>query len=341
MQPMVRAAALTGYRTLLDEQGIDADQALARLSLPPDYLDRPDRLIPVATKIDLLELGAQMSGCRHFGLLLGRYQNISMLGMVGLLIQQCATLREAMVTVAEEIGRHVQGLDVRLEERDDQAYYHFTYRVPGRSAPSRQHNDNTLMGAYNILTFLYGEPIKLRAVYLCGEEPRDLEPYTQQLHSALRFNHPENTLVFDRSCLDHAIAGGSPALRHLINSLMHRHRWDDIESKVEWIITNLLPLDQVSLEAVAQALDVPPRTLQDRLLKRGLSFQQLLDRVRMRSARVYMLDTQLSLTEIADLLGYSQLSALTRSFKRIMGESPAQWRRKHKTETLDIARSVK
>ena len=113
-------------------------------------------------------------------------------------LREDATLREAMVTVAEEIGRHVQGLDVRLEERDDQTYYHFTYRVPGRSAPSRQHNDNTLMGAYNILTFLYGEPIKLRAVYLCGEEPRDLEPYTQQLHSALRFNHPENTLVFDR-----------------------------------------------------------------------------------------------------------------------------------------------
>mgnify|MGYP001978169028 CR=1 FL=1 len=86
-----------------------------------------------------------------------------------------------------------------------------------------------------------------------GEEPKDLEPYTQQFHAALRFNHPENPLVFDRHCLDHAIAGGSPALRRLINSLLHRHRWDDIESKVEWIITNLLPLDQVSLEAVAQA----------------------------------------------------------------------------------------
>ncbi|MBY5929605.1 AraC family transcriptional regulator [Halomonas sp. DP8Y7-3] len=341
MQPMVRAAALTGYPTLLSELGGSAHQALARLSLPGDYLDRPDRLIPVATKIDLLELGAQLSGCRHFGLLLGRHQNISMLGMVGLLIQQCDTLREAMVTIADQIGRHVQGLEVRLEERDDQAHYHFTYRVPGYIRPSRQHNDNTLMGAYNILTFLYGEPIKLRAVYLCGEEPKDLEPYTQQFHAALRFNHPENTLVFDRHCLDHAIAGGSPALRRLINSLLHRHRWDDIESKVEWIITNLLPLDQVSLEAVATALDVPPRTLQDRLLKRGLSFQHLLDRVRMRSAQVYMLDTHLSLTEIADLLGYSQLSALTRSFKRVMGESPAQWRRKHKAETVNIASFVK
>lgn len=40
-----------------------------------------------------------------------------------------------------------------------------------------------------------------------------------------------------------------------------------------------------------------------------------------------MLDGDLSLTEIAELVGYSQLSALTRSFKRIMGASPAAWRR--------------
>jgi len=337
MQPMVRAAALTGYSALLAEYRVDGKRVLADLGLPVDYLDRPDRLIPVTTKIDLLELGAMASGCQHFGLLLGRHQNISMLGMVGLLIQQCATMREALTTVAEEIGRHVQGLDVRLEEAGDQAVYHFTYRVPGQTLLSRQHNDNTLMGAFNIITFLYGEPLTFRAAYLVGDAPRDIEPYTRLLHTALRFHHDDNALVFDRACLDHSIAGGSPALRRLINSLMRHHQWGDIEDKVLWIISNLLPLDQVTLDAVAGALAVPPRTLQDRLAHRGLSFQQLLDRGRMNSARTYMLDTDLSLSEIAELVGYSQLSALTRSFKRVMGESPAQWRRKHKTENANIA----
>lgn len=166
MQQMVRVAALTGYVALLAEHKVDARQLLADLSLPPDYLERPDRLIPVTTKVDLLELGARATGCRHFGLLLGRQQNISTLGLVGLLVQQSGTMREALVTIGEQIGRHVQGLEVRLVETGDQASWHFTYQVDDQALPSRQHSDHTLMVAYNIITFLHGEPFKLRAAYL-------------------------------------------------------------------------------------------------------------------------------------------------------------------------------
>lgn len=337
MQQMVRVAALTGYVALLAEQKVEARHLLADLGLPPDYLDRPDRLIPVLTKIDLLELAARATGCRHFGLLLGRHQNISTLGLVGLLIQQCETMREALTTIAEQIGRHVQGLEVRLAETEDQASYHFTYRVDGQTQPSRQHSDHTLMVAYNIISFLYGESIKLRAVYLVGDDPIDVEPYTRLLQAPLCFNNRDSALVFDRSCLEQPISGGSPMLRRLINSLMRHHQWNDIEDKVEWIITNLLPLDQVKLDDVAGALAVSARTLQARLAQRGLSFQQLLDRARMKAAQAYLLDTDLSLSEIAELLGYSQLSALTRSFKRVTGLSPTQWRRKHKTENGGFA----
>ncbi|ALM54004.1 AraC family transcriptional regulator [Halomonas huangheensis] len=332
MQQMVRVAALTGYVALLAERKVDAHQLLADLSLPPDYLDRPDRLIPVTTKIDLLELGARATGCRHFGLLLGRQQNISTLGLVGLLVQHSGTMREALVTIGEQIGRHVQGLEVRLVESDDQASWHFTYQVDDQARSSRQHSDHTLMVAYNIITFLRGEPLKLRAAYLVGSEPVDAEPYTRLLQAPLCFNNHDCALVFDGACLEERIAGGSPMLRRLINSLMRHHQWSEIEDKVEWIITNLLPLDQVTLDAVAGALAVPARTLQARLAHRGVSFQQLLDRARMQAAQTYMLDTDLSLSEIAELIGYSQLSALTRGFKRVTGESPTQWRRKHKME---------
>lgn len=63
MLPMVRASALSGYRRLLRSYGVDADRLLARLSLPANYLDRPDLMIPLETKVELLELGASLSSC--------------------------------------------------------------------------------------------------------------------------------------------------------------------------------------------------------------------------------------------------------------------------------------
>lgn len=334
MMPMVRAGALSGYQRLLNDYGVDVPQLFARLALPADYLDQPDRLIPLDTKVDLLELGAQLSGCNHFGLKLGQQQNISMLGMVGLLIQQSATVRDALQTIAQSIGQHVQALEVSLEEKGDLAYCHFSYRYELPGTVSRQHNDNTLMSGYNIIGFLLNEPLRLRSVYFCGEEPRDLAPYNAMLHAPLVFNHPENVLVFERHYLDHPVAGADPALRDMINVLLNKKQLDDFQERLLWIITNLLPQGHVTLEMVAEAVIMAPRTLQHRLTQQGVTFQQLLDRARVEEACRYMLNSDRPLTEVADLVGYSQLSALTRGFKRIMGTTPAAWRRQQRDTAL-------
>lgn len=336
MVPMVRAGALSGYKQLLRHYGGDADALLAELSLPADYLDQPDRLIPLSSKVDLLELAARRSGCAHFGLELGQQQNISMLGMIGLLIQQSATVREALYTISESIGQHVQSLEVTLEEKGDLAFFRFVYCYEESGAPSRQHNDNTLMSGYNIIGFLLNEPLKLRSVYLRGEEPKDLAPYNALLHAPLVFNHSDNMLVFDRAYLDHPVAGADPALRGMINAMLNKKQLDSFQERLLWIITNLLPHGHVTLNMVAEAVVMAPRTLQLHLKRQGTTFQQLLDRARVEEACRIMLNSDLPLTEVADLVGYSQISALTRGFKRIMGSSPASWR-KSQRQTAQVS----
>ena len=334
MVPMVRAGALSGYKQLVKRYGADADALLADLSLPTDYLDQPDRLIPLTAKVDLLELAARRCHCEHFGLELGQQQNISMLGMIGLLIQQSATVREALNTIADSIGQHIQTLDVKLEEKGDLALYHFVYRYEETGPPSRQHNDNTLMSGFNIIGFLLNEPLKLRSVYLRGEEPKNLAPYNALLHAPLVFNHTENMLVFDKAYLDHPVAGADPALRGMINAMLNKKHLDSFQERLLWIITNLLPQGHVTLNMVAEAVLMAPRTLQQHLTRQGTTFQQLLDRARVEEACRYMLNSELPLTEVADLVGYSQLSALTRGFKRIMGTSPAAWRKAQRQQAV-------
>lgn len=326
---MVRASALTGYKTLLSSFGVDAEALLQRLSLPADYLDRPDLMIPMETKVELLEFGAQLSGCQHFGLRLAQQQNISALGTVGLLLQQSPTLRDAMNTVTSSIGQTAQGLKVWLEESDQTAYLCSQYDFDGPSAHSRQHSDNLVAGGFNMVRFLLAEPVSLHAVYLCGEAHASLAPYRELFQCPVNFGHDYNGIAFSRELLQRPVAGANPEMRGLIDNFLKKKQLDDFQEQLLWTITNLLPRGTVTLEKVADSVNMAPRTLQLRLSQQGTTFQQLLDRTRVEQVCTYLLEGNRSLTEISELVGYSQLSALTRAFKRIMGASPRAWLRQN------------
>lgn len=87
------------------------------------------------------------------------------------------------------------------------------------------------------------------------------------------------------------------------------------DQSVQQLLARLLPEGQVSVDKVAASLHQSTRTLQRRLADSGLSWQELLDRTREQLACGYLRDHGLSLAEIALLLGYSEQSAFTRSFK--------------------------
>jgi AraC-like DNA-binding protein len=70
-----------------------------------------------------------------------------------------------------------------------------------------------------------------------------------------------------------------------------------------------------------------PRTVQRRLREHGLDFKRLVDDTRRQFSLSYLRDPQNTLTEIAYLLGYSEVSAFNRAFKRWTGSTPVSYRR--------------
>jgi AraC-like DNA-binding protein len=70
-----------------------------------------------------------------------------------------------------------------------------------------------------------------------------------------------------------------------------------------------------------------PRTLQRRLAEENTTFLDLVDDVRRNAARQYLTMTDLSMTQVAGLLGLSEQSALTRCTRRWWGATPRQVRR--------------
>ena len=91
-----------------------------------------------------------------------------------------------------------------------------------------------------------------------------------------------------------------------------------------YLMTNAY-LGTLSLEDVASNFNVAPRSLQRRLQDEGVTFQQLSDAVRKSLALHYMEAGKHPVKEIAIMLGYNELSAFSRAFKRWTGKAPTNY----------------
>ena len=76
---------------------------------------------------------------------------------------------------------------------------------------------------------------------------------------------------------------------------------------------------------VASALYMSVRTLHNRLAKSGTNYQKLLDETRQGLAEQYMRQPDISVSEIAYLLGFSDCSNFSRAFQRWTDRAPSQY----------------
>jgi AraC-like DNA-binding protein len=97
-------------------------------------------------------------------------------------------------------------------------------------------------------------------------------------------------------------------------------------SEVRRALASRVAGGNTGIQAVARQLATSPRTLQRRLAEQGSSYQELLDLTRREAAIGYLVESTLSICEIAYLLGYSEPAAFHRAFKRWNAETPQAFR---------------
>ena len=78
---------------------------------------------------------------------------------------------------------------------------------------------------------------------------------------------------------------------------------------------------------VADLLALHPRTLQRHLAAENTTFEALREEARREAALHYLRETRIPLGQLADVLGFSEQSAMTRSCRRWFGMPPTEIRR--------------
>jgi AraC-like DNA-binding protein len=114
-----------------------------------------------------------------------------------------------------------------------------------------------------------------------------------------------------------------PELRRRMADL---DRVESTTDRVRAALLELLPAGRADAAAVARRLALSSRTLQRRLASEGITFQGVLDRTRLALAHHYLDRPDVTVAEVAFLLGYDEPSSFYRAFHRWSGTTPHQAR---------------
>ncbi len=139
-------------------------------------------------------------------------------------------------------------------------------------------------------------------------------------------------VTFSNAANDLNIVSADPYLNKLLvaqceEALSRRPmKQGSFRAAVENAIVPLLPHGKAHAAEIAGKLGLSQRTSARRLSSEGLSFSQVLEDLRSDLAKQYLLDQGLSVSRIAWLLGYQEVSAFTHAFKRWTGKTPRQVR---------------
>ena len=169
------------------------------------------------------------------------------------------------------------------------------------------------------------------SVWFEHAEPDYAEEYGPILRCPVRFDAPLNGIVGGSAGIDDPLPNADPAL----NALLEEHAAEQLskipamsgfQDRVRERIAAILPEGDVSPERVARSLGVSSRTLRRRLGEGGVSYQQLLDDVRCDLAKRALARPEMSIGEVALLLGFSDASAFNKAFRRWTGKRPSDLR---------------
>ncbi len=334
MNYLIRASNLEGVRTAIASLGGDADGIFHATGVSEKNLG-PQDWFSYYRFLLLLDEAARATGCEHFGLLLSSRQGIGVLGPVGFVIQQAPDLRSALRELTVHFVHHNQGANVGLRIEKGIAQWRFSCKLEGM-APMRQQEDLAAGIGVNLLRLLWNPNWSPDAIYFQHSPPTDLHPYRKTFNCPLIFNSDSLQMVFKADILDSPLDNANPQLHKLLEEHlagMRRAYPDDYCGHVKHLINQALTTGDCSIERVASHLAVGKRTLQRQLRNYDTSYKNLLEDVRFDIAKRYLRESSGSLTALADMLCYSDLSTFSTAFRQHHGVSPRDWRKQFDSST--------
>jgi AraC-like DNA-binding protein len=330
--PTVSALILVPTLRHAEKRGVKPALLLKRVGLMESDLEAAGTRIPFGQFEALTRYAAEMTGDACLGLHVAEHFSTGALGILGFVLMNCRTLVEAMDKYCRYQRVTGEGIITGMERAPGSLTIRFDF-FEGCPAPNRQLMEGMAASALGMLKALSGEPIRPTRVDLASAAPGpDLAgEYDRIFGCPIFFDRAFDALTFSEALLGTRVLQPSRELLALFetHTVEHLRKMDEkliYAKRVGEECARMLHGDVPNIEAVARKLAMSPRNLQLKLREEGTSYRETLDRVRMDLALGQLKNRQVTVAEVAYLLGFSEPSVFHRSFKRWTGTTPRDFR---------------
>mgnify|MGYP001806463642 FL=1 len=328
-QRNILAAAASGVADFIHRHGGDSARVLGRSGVPEHAMGDPLLALDLGDYCAMMELAAQETRHDNFGLWFGQQFQPKALGLIGEIALASPTLGAAVENLAGLFPFHQQATETRLAR--ESGLLRLEYRIlDGRILERRQDAELTMGMFANVFRACLGSGWTPEEVHF--EHPRPLEwrQHQSAFDAAIHFGQRTNALVFRDASLHRRMPAGDlgrlTALRERLMAVVGGRGAAPFLERVRAEIRSRLADGYPHVEEVAEALDLARWTLQRRLADHGGSFSVVVEGVRRDLAALYVRQRHVPLADVAQLLGYSELSAFSRAFRRWFSVAPLRWR---------------
>ena len=301
---------------------IDTDVLLKQLGIRADRLQKSSYFLNATQYIELMR--AVLAAVSHRELIDYIIQDLQITqhGLLGLLSLCSVSLRQAVKAAIRFSPLRARLICLQLIEDEQSAHLRVT--------PAYDLGDVTEFTIEMTLVSL--AKAKSQLVNLVESQDTLSVTYAKLDHDSdtIHYHRPYNQLSFPVTELDLKLQQPHQPTYTLLAEQCEARLESDFEKTITERVAEFLAKAQSefpSLTDTATYLSISTRTLSRKLQQANTSFQTLLDHERLSRAKQLLLYTEMTVTEIAMHLGFTDASHFTKLFKQHLGKTPLVYRR--------------
>ncbi|MED5389387.1 MAG: AraC family transcriptional regulator ligand-binding domain-containing protein [Pseudomonadota bacterium] len=313
---------------LLHERGRDGDAILRRHGLEPAMVQDPEARLDAAVSTALLDDCLEELGDPGMAIEVARHAQYNTFGALGLAVAAGGDLYSVLnrITRFHRLISDLVATDLIAD--DDSVALRFTSNTDHQPHPQA-------------IVFVMATIVRLLRIRIHREHnpvavcaPEWLDPGLRQA-MARYFRCPLSaadhySLAFDKGNAQHMLAASDVQLAAMLDATLAQRlaasEQASLASRLALWIEQRLPEGEPAQADAAAECCMSTRSLQRRLADEGLSWKQLLEDTRKTLVERHLRTPGMTVTQMAFLLGFSEVSAFSRAFKKWYGVSPSQFR---------------